>query len=60
MGEGLNPASIKLAPAWEFTDLPRVLVKEKVAAKRETKGRSSREVTDIYTWLQCHSSYILV
>ncbi len=29
-------------------------------AKRESKGQSGRKVTDVYTWLQCYSSYISV
>ena len=58
------PAKIRRG---EFTDMGELLPEfwsshreEDADVKRESKGRSGRKVTDIYTWLQCYSSYVSV
>ena len=69
LGEGLPPVPDKLAAKirrGEFVEMGELLpefwspTKGEEESSKETKGRKSRKVTDIFTWIQCFCAYVSV
>lgn len=69
VGEGLPPVPPKLAAKilrWEFVDMSEMLPEYWSSAKADEEDqkrappRRTRQVTDIFTWIQCFASYVSV
>ena len=69
VGEGTSPVPTKLAiKIWkgEYVDMGELLpefwvdAREQSDVRREVRPRQGRKVTDIFTWLQCYSTYVAV
>ncbi len=68
LGEGIPLAPAKLAARirrGEFVEMGELLPEfwsgatdEDAGPSREPRGRRSRKVTDIFTWLQCYGAYV--
>ena len=69
VGEGMPPVPPKLAAKirrWEFVDMAEMLPEYWSSTKSEDEDqkrvppRRTRQVTDIFTWIQCFASYTSV
>ena len=69
LGDGIPPVPEKLATKirkGDFVEMGELLPEfwsprgDECDSGRETKGRRSRKVTDIFTWLQCFGAYVSV
>ena len=68
VGDGIPPVPAKLATKirrGEFIDMGELLpefwsAQDDGEARKESKQRRSRKVTDMFTWLQCYASYVAV
>ncbi len=70
VGDGMPPVPAKLVNKirrWEFIEMGELLPEFWVGPKKaegdvgkEKRGRQSRKVTDVFTWLQCFRTYVAV
>ncbi len=70
VGDGMPPVPAKLVNKirrWEFIEMGELLPEFWVGPKeaegdvgKEKRGRQSRKVTDVLTWLQCFGTYVAV
>ena len=68
VGDGRPPIPAKLAQKiqrWEFVDMGELLPEfsqsdDEATAKRPWMTKKPRQVTDIFTWMQCFTTYVSV
>ena len=68
VGDGRPPVPTKLAQKirrWEFVDMGELLPEfsqrdDEAAAKRSWTAKKPRQVTDIFSWMQCFTTYVSV